>query len=71
MHYSLCHSCTVGVVNGDMSHLEGQEPTELERFMERTGPLAMESQHDHGNYWLCDACGIDQLGEMTVMESVG
>lgn len=61
--HQLCNSCAVAVAYGDMSGLDAEDTTTVLTFMEEHGYLVPADDTDPAGYWLCDCCGIDQLGE--------
>ncbi|MFI8775377.1 hypothetical protein ACIGKQ_24965 [Gordonia sp. NPDC062954] len=60
--YQLCTSCAVAVAYGDMSGIDTDNATEVLAFMENHGYLVPADDIDPPGYWLCECCGLDQLG---------
>ena len=60
--YQLCNSCAVAVAYGDMSGLDTESTAEVVTFMADHGYLTPAEDIDPPGYWLCECCGIDQLG---------
>ena len=60
--YQACTSCAVVVANGDMSGLDTESTAEVVAFMENHGYLVPADDIDPPGYWLCECCGLDQLG---------
>ncbi len=60
--YQLCTSCAVAVANGDMSGLDTDNAAEVLAFMADHGYLVPADDIDPPGYWLCECCGLDQLG---------
>ncbi|AZZ82434.1 MULTISPECIES: hypothetical protein [Gordonia] len=60
--YQLCTSCAVAVAYGDMSGLDTDNAAEVLAFMADHGYLVPADDIDPPGYWLCEACGLDQLG---------
>ncbi|MBD0862605.1 hypothetical protein IA539_15490 [Gordonia sp. zg691] len=60
--YQLCTSCAVAVAYGDMSGIDTDSSREVLAFMDDHGYLTLADDIDRPGYWLCECCGLDQLG---------
>ncbi|ASR05651.1 hypothetical protein [Gordonia rubripertincta] len=60
--YQLCNSCAVVNAYGDMSGIDTDNTREVWDFMENHGHLVPADETDPSGYWLCECCGLDQLG---------
>ena len=60
--FHLCASCAVANAYGDMSALNTDNTAEVVAFMYDHGMLAIADDIDPPGVWLCECCGMDQLG---------
>ena len=60
--YQLCTSCAVAVAYTDFTALDTEGTATVLAFMAETGYLVPAEDIDPPGYWLCECCGIDQLG---------
>ncbi|MFW0797633.1 hypothetical protein AAFP30_27775 [Gordonia sp. CPCC 205515] len=60
--FQLCNSCAVAVAYGDMSGLDTENTAEVLAFMDHHGLLVVADDIDPPGSWLCECCGLDQLG---------
>lgn len=55
MNFTLCHSCSAAVMNGDTSHMNTNDAKVVTTFMEKVGLLGMVGLAELDSS--CDACG--------------
>ena len=60
--YQLCNSCAVVNAYGDMTGVNPDNSREVLDFLEDRGLLVPADDIDPPGYWLCECCGLDQLG---------
>lgn len=57
---AVCDSCTVALVNADVSHIDDTETIErLESF----GNMILVGDYPNGGYWDCDGCQEVVIGD--------
>lgn len=54
MNFNLCHSCSIAVVNGDLTHMNSNDAEAVTTFMDEVGLLCTVGPADLDSN--CDAC---------------
>ncbi|WP_338857912.1 hypothetical protein WDY80_24515 (plasmid) [Gordonia hongkongensis] len=58
--YQLCPGCAVAY--SDMKVIDTERSAEVVAFLAEAGYLVPAEDIDPPGYWLCECCGLDQLG---------